>query len=131
MIRAAILGASGYVGGELMRLIAHHPAIEVGVAFDDSTIKLKGDLLVGGGSGIGVEMDGEETTLKIAKSSEVDANVGILSGSVNGFVKNAGNIAGGQYGAVLDTPTELASVTLSRSMAASLMPLISPPRPMR
>lgn len=33
MIRAAILGASGYVGGELMRLIASHPAIEVGVAF--------------------------------------------------------------------------------------------------
>jgi N-acetyl-gamma-glutamyl-phosphate reductase len=33
MIRAAILGASGYVGGELMRLIAAHPAIEVGVAF--------------------------------------------------------------------------------------------------
>ena len=33
MIRAAILGASGYVGGELMRFIAAHPAIEVGVAF--------------------------------------------------------------------------------------------------
>src|SRR5688572_10655325 len=33
MIRAALLGASGYVGGELMRLIAQHPAIEVGVAF--------------------------------------------------------------------------------------------------
>jgi N-acetyl-gamma-glutamyl-phosphate reductase len=33
MIRAAILGASGYVGGELMRLLAAHPAIEVGVAF--------------------------------------------------------------------------------------------------
>ncbi|MFL6722969.1 MAG: N-acetyl-gamma-glutamyl-phosphate reductase [Sphingomicrobium sp.] len=33
MIRAAILGASGYVGGELMRLIAAHAAIEVGVAF--------------------------------------------------------------------------------------------------
>jgi N-acetyl-gamma-glutamyl-phosphate reductase len=33
MIRTAILGASGYVGGELMRLIAGHPAIEVGVAF--------------------------------------------------------------------------------------------------
>jgi N-acetyl-gamma-glutamyl-phosphate reductase len=33
MIRAAILGASGYVGGELMRLIALHPAIEVGIAF--------------------------------------------------------------------------------------------------
>ena len=36
MIRAAILGASGYVGGELMRLIAHHPAIEVGTAFGAS-----------------------------------------------------------------------------------------------
>ena len=33
MIRAAILGASGYVGGELMRLIAHHPAMDVGIAF--------------------------------------------------------------------------------------------------
>ena len=36
MIRAAILGASGYVGGELMRLIAQHPAMEVGVAFGAS-----------------------------------------------------------------------------------------------
>jgi N-acetyl-gamma-glutamyl-phosphate reductase len=36
MIRAAILGASGYVGGELMRLIAYHPAMEVGVAFGAS-----------------------------------------------------------------------------------------------
>jgi len=36
MIRAAILGASGYVGGELMRLIARHPAMEVGVAFGAS-----------------------------------------------------------------------------------------------
>jgi len=33
MIRVSILGASGYVGGELLRLIAHHPAMEVGVAF--------------------------------------------------------------------------------------------------
>ena len=36
MIRVAILGASGYVGGELMRLIATHPAMEVGVAFGAS-----------------------------------------------------------------------------------------------
>jgi N-acetyl-gamma-glutamyl-phosphate reductase len=36
MIRTAILGASGYVGGELMRLIANHPAMEVGVAFGAS-----------------------------------------------------------------------------------------------
>jgi N-acetyl-gamma-glutamyl-phosphate reductase len=33
MIRAAILGASGYVGGELMRLIAAHPAMQVHIAF--------------------------------------------------------------------------------------------------
>lgn len=36
MIRVSILGASGYVGGELMRLIAAHPAMEVGVAFGAS-----------------------------------------------------------------------------------------------
>ena len=36
MIRAAILGASGYVGGELMRLIAAHPAMQVSVAFGAS-----------------------------------------------------------------------------------------------
>src|SRR5687767_7893274 len=36
MIRVATLGASGYVGGELMRLIAGHPAMEVGVAFGAS-----------------------------------------------------------------------------------------------
>jgi N-acetyl-gamma-glutamyl-phosphate reductase len=36
MIRAAILGASGYVGGELLRLLAVHPAIEVGRAFGAS-----------------------------------------------------------------------------------------------
>jgi N-acetyl-gamma-glutamyl-phosphate reductase len=33
MIRVSILGASGYVGGELMRLIAGHPDMEVAVAF--------------------------------------------------------------------------------------------------
>jgi N-acetyl-gamma-glutamyl-phosphate reductase len=37
MIRAAILGASGYVGGELMRLIAHHPDVEIGVVFGNSS----------------------------------------------------------------------------------------------
>jgi len=37
MIRVAILGASGYVGGELLRLIAAHPAMEVTVAFGSST----------------------------------------------------------------------------------------------
>ena len=36
MIRAAILGASGFVGGELMRLLAAHPGIEVERAFGAS-----------------------------------------------------------------------------------------------
>ena len=36
MVQAAILGASGYVGGELMRLLAAHPGIEVGRAFGAS-----------------------------------------------------------------------------------------------
>ena len=36
MIRVSILGASGYVGGELMRLIAGHPDMAVAVAFGAS-----------------------------------------------------------------------------------------------
>lgn len=36
MKRVSILGASGYVGGELMRLIASHPNLQVGVAFGAS-----------------------------------------------------------------------------------------------
>ena len=36
MIRTSILGASGYAGGELMRLIASHPVLEVATAFGSS-----------------------------------------------------------------------------------------------
>ena len=36
MIRTSILGASGYAGGELMRLIAGHPVLEVATAFGAS-----------------------------------------------------------------------------------------------
>ena len=37
MIKAAILGASGYVGGELMRLLSTHPRIDVARAFGASS----------------------------------------------------------------------------------------------
>jgi N-acetyl-gamma-glutamyl-phosphate reductase len=36
MIRTAILGASGYVGGELLRLISGHPELEAARLFGDS-----------------------------------------------------------------------------------------------
>lgn len=36
MIRTAILGASGYVGGELLRLLASHPALRATRLFGDS-----------------------------------------------------------------------------------------------
>src|SRR6476646_4881307 len=36
MIRTAILGASGYVGGELLRLIAAHPELRATKLFGDS-----------------------------------------------------------------------------------------------
>ncbi len=35
-IKAVILGASGYVGGELLRLVAQHPAFELTAAVSDS-----------------------------------------------------------------------------------------------
>src|SRR4051794_32685030 len=36
MIRTAILGASGYVGGELLRLLAAHPELRATKLFGDS-----------------------------------------------------------------------------------------------
>lgn len=38
IIRAVILGASGYVGGELLRLLHDHPLIEVGAAIAESNV---------------------------------------------------------------------------------------------
>ena len=36
MIKAAILGASGYTGAELVRLLSEHPNFEVSVVSGDS-----------------------------------------------------------------------------------------------
>ena len=36
MLNAAIIGASGYTGAELLRLLAGHPHFEVGLATGDS-----------------------------------------------------------------------------------------------
>ena len=45
MIRASVAGASGYAGGELLRLLAAHPGIEVGpVAAGSSAGQRLGDL---------------------------------------------------------------------------------------
>src|SRR4051812_10956648 len=38
MIRTAILGASGYVGGELLRLLAAHPELAPAKLFGDSRV---------------------------------------------------------------------------------------------
>ena len=38
-IRTAILGASGYTGGELLRLLVHHPSVELrALTADASTV---------------------------------------------------------------------------------------------
>lgn len=36
MVRAAIVGASGYAGGELLRILAQHPHIEIGAAISET-----------------------------------------------------------------------------------------------
>ena len=38
MIRVAIIGASGYTGGELLRLLLHHPAVEITQATSESNL---------------------------------------------------------------------------------------------
>ena len=36
-MRVAVVGASGYAGGELLRLISGHPSLELAVATADSS----------------------------------------------------------------------------------------------
>src|ERR1043166_4429937 len=36
MIKAGIIGAAGYTGGEMLRLLSHHPFVEVSFAQSDS-----------------------------------------------------------------------------------------------
>ena len=38
MIRASIVGASGYVGGELMRLLRRHPEVELAQVTSESRV---------------------------------------------------------------------------------------------
>ena len=40
MIRAGIVGAAGYTGGELLRLLIHHPEVEVSFAHSRSQVGL-------------------------------------------------------------------------------------------
>lgn len=99
-------GQTWTLGKNAMIEVTDQTAIDVGVAFDDNTIRLKGDI-VAAGTGTGVEMHGEDTVLRVARSSRIEANVGIIGNSTNGIVRNAGEIAGDAYGAVLDKPMEL------------------------
>lgn len=81
-------------------------AIHVGAGHDGNTIRLNGDVSVNGAGVTGVYLQGEETTLKIGKASQIEAYAGIVSASTNGIVRNAGDIAGEAYGVLLDVPTE-------------------------
>ncbi len=41
MVRAGIIGASGYTGGELVRLLLNHPSVEIGCVFSSTHSKEK------------------------------------------------------------------------------------------
>ena len=41
MFKAAIIGASGYTGGELLRMLSNHPEVEVKKLHQDNTMELQ------------------------------------------------------------------------------------------
>jgi hypothetical protein len=82
-------------------------AIQAGPGQDDNTIRLNGDVIAAGDGISGIYLQGEDTTLRIGKASHIEAYASVLSDSINGFIRNAGNIDGQSYGVLLDVPTEL------------------------
>ena len=82
-------------------------AILAGPGHDNNTIRLKGDVVATDAGGMGVYLQGEDATLRIGKTSHVEAYASIVSSSTNGSISNAGDIAGDAYGVLLDVPSEL------------------------
>ena len=78
--------------------VGNEAAIYVATGYDDNTIKLNGDLLAIGSESEGVRIEGEGNLLRIAKSSQTEANVGVYVGSAGAIIKNAGQIDGDAFG---------------------------------
>jgi Ca2+-binding RTX toxin-like protein len=73
----------------------------------DNLIRLKGDIDATGAGSEGVRIEGDGTTLKVGKSSQVEANVGVRNDSQESIIRNAGDIEGGDYGIYSDTSAEI------------------------
>jgi N-acetyl-gamma-glutamyl-phosphate reductase len=71
-IQAAVFGASGYAGGELMRLLAQHPLVQLGQVFAKS---FAGALV----SDVHARSDEDAVFEKFSNASEVDAEVCFLA----------------------------------------------------
>jgi N-acetyl-gamma-glutamyl-phosphate reductase len=71
MIRASVIGASGYVGQELIRLLHNHPEVEIGSITSTSSVGKRYDKFYGNYFGIMEKPFEEQDIEKIADESDV------------------------------------------------------------
>src|SRR5688572_970174 len=87
--------------------VSGEAAISIGLGSDDNLIRLKGDLVATGAGSEGVRMEGDETLLKIAKSSSTEANDGIRNTGMGNDIMNAGIIDGIAHGIYSDSGMDI------------------------
>jgi Ca2+-binding RTX toxin-like protein len=87
--------------------VAGTAAIDIAAGFDNNLVRLKGDLVATGAGSEGVRMEGDETRLKIAKSSSIEANDGIRNTGFGNDIVNAGIVDGVAHGIYSDTGMDI------------------------
>lgn len=78
--------------------VAGTAAIQIAPGNDDNLIKLKGDLVATGAGSEGMRMEGVENSIRISKSSRIEANDGVYNAGMGSDMINAGVIDGIAHG---------------------------------
>lgn len=102
--------------------VTGEPAIVVPAGNDGNLIKLKGDLEASGAGSEGLHIEGDDTMVRIARSSRIEAEDGIYIASSGSVIKNAGVIDGGERGIGSDSTLDIVnSGRISGETAVSLL----------
>lgn len=83
--------------------VANEAAIQVGLGKNDNVIRLRGDLDAQGAGSEGLRIEGDGTSVDIARSSRITAEDGVYNTSTGSLIENAGFIDGGDRGIASDS----------------------------
>lgn len=100
-------GMNWKLGAQATIAVEAEPAIIVAVGNDGNTIRLKGDLDAGGTGSEGLHVEGDDTTVRIGKSSRIDGEDGIYNTGSGSVIQNAGTIDGGERGIGSDAALDI------------------------